>query len=310
MAKEKICGIYCIENIINHKKYIGQSQNVFRRMYNHKNLLRNNKHHNAYLQNSWNKYGEKSFIFYLIEVCDMSNIDDLERYYISKFNTTDSSKGYNLESGGNIGKKHSLKTIEKLLEIHKNEKIPVYCIELDKTFDGLIDASKEFNISYNAIKRCCAEKCGTCCGYHWLYLSDKTDDNINKALNKNVSLKKPVYCFELDTVFESEFDARQKTGAKNIDGCCKKSQGKKSSGKHPITHKPLHWCYVEDMDTYTFEEDKRKCSPVNCKEIICIETQVKYKSIAEAERLLNICHIRDVCKGRRKTAGGYTFAYV
>ena len=52
MAKEKICGIYCIENIINHKKYIGQSQNVFRRMYNHKNLLRNNKHHNSYLQNS------------------------------------------------------------------------------------------------------------------------------------------------------------------------------------------------------------------------------------------------------------------
>ena len=240
----------------------------------------------------------------------MSNIDDLERYYISKFNTTDSSKGYNLESGGNIGKKHSLKTIEKLLEIHKNEKIPVYCIELDKTFDGLIDASKEFNVSYNAIKRCCAEKRGTCCGYHWLYLSDKTDDNINKALNKNVSLKKPVYCFELDTVFESEFEARQKTGAKHIDSCCNKMQGRKSSGKHPITNKPLHWCYVEDMDTYTFEEDKRKCSPVNCKEIICIETQVKYKSIAEAERLLNICHIRDVCKGRRKTAGGYTFAYV
>ena len=121
MAKEKICGIYCIENIINHKKYIGQSQNVFRRMYNHKNLLRNNKHHNSYLQNSWNKYGEKSFIFYLIEVCDMSNIDDLERYYISKFNTTDSSKGYNLESGGNIGKKHSLKTIEKLLDAFDTE---------------------------------------------------------------------------------------------------------------------------------------------------------------------------------------------
>ena len=63
MAKEKICGIYCIENIINHKKYIGQSQNVFRRMYNHKNLLRNNKHHNSYLQNSWNKYGENLSFF-------------------------------------------------------------------------------------------------------------------------------------------------------------------------------------------------------------------------------------------------------
>lgn len=31
MSEEKICGIYCIENIINGKKYIGQSINIFSR---------------------------------------------------------------------------------------------------------------------------------------------------------------------------------------------------------------------------------------------------------------------------------------
>ena len=31
MAKEKICGIYCIENLVNHKKYIGQSVNIYTR---------------------------------------------------------------------------------------------------------------------------------------------------------------------------------------------------------------------------------------------------------------------------------------
>lgn len=31
MAKEKICGIYRIENLINHKSYIGQSVDIYKR---------------------------------------------------------------------------------------------------------------------------------------------------------------------------------------------------------------------------------------------------------------------------------------
>ena len=66
MAKEKICGIYCIENILNHKKYIGQSIDINNRWYTHKSKLNTNKHHSKYLQRSWNKYGEYFFDFYII----------------------------------------------------------------------------------------------------------------------------------------------------------------------------------------------------------------------------------------------------
>lgn len=311
MAREKIRGIYCIENLVNGKKYIGQSKDVFKRISNHKNLLRKNKHHNNYLQRAWDKYGEENFTFYLLQSCNESDIDKLERYYISLYNTTSETNGYNLESGGNEGKKHSNKTIEKLLEIHQSDKVPVYCIELNKIYDGFIDIEKEFGVSYAAIRKCCVEKRGTCCGYHWLYLSDKTNENIKKTLNSKDLCKKEVYCFELDKIFESESEAENQTGAKHVGCCCKGLYGRNSSGRHPVTNEPLHWCYLDQKDTYQIRTKNRKSNRLkNRKKIICNETQIIYQSIKDAENLLNIHHIGDVCNGNRKSAGGYTFRYV
>lgn len=64
MAKEKLCGIYCIENTVNGKKYIGQSVNIYTRWKQHKNDLNNDAHCNEHLQSAWNCYGEEAFKFY------------------------------------------------------------------------------------------------------------------------------------------------------------------------------------------------------------------------------------------------------
>ena len=60
---KNISGIYKITNNVNGKFYIGSSQNISRRWYDHKRELRIQKHHNKYLQRAWNKYGEENFSF-------------------------------------------------------------------------------------------------------------------------------------------------------------------------------------------------------------------------------------------------------
>ena len=52
------CGIYMILNLINGKRYIGSSIDIYNRLHEHLHNLKNNKSHNNHLQNSWNKYGE------------------------------------------------------------------------------------------------------------------------------------------------------------------------------------------------------------------------------------------------------------
>ena len=45
-------GIYCILNILNGKRYIESSKNLYNRLHEHLNLLRNNNSHNNHLQSS------------------------------------------------------------------------------------------------------------------------------------------------------------------------------------------------------------------------------------------------------------------
>jgi group I intron endonuclease len=60
--------IYKIINSVNNKFYVGSTTNQYERFRNHRNRLRNNKHHAKHLQAAWNKYGEKAFVFHVIEI--------------------------------------------------------------------------------------------------------------------------------------------------------------------------------------------------------------------------------------------------
>lgn len=100
MRRNIKAGIYCIENITNNKKYIGQSQNIEDRWCKHKNDLRHGQHNNDHLQNAWNKYGEENFRFFVVEYCEVTELDDKENYYINFYKTLNRDQGYNLKSGG------------------------------------------------------------------------------------------------------------------------------------------------------------------------------------------------------------------
>jgi len=115
MPKEKICGIYCIENIINNKKYIGQGEIVAERWVNHRCSLRNNRHSNVHLQNAWNQYGEENFQFYILEVCESEILDNREKYFISLYQSKNRLFGYNMTDGGLgvVGIEFTIKEIQR-----------------------------------------------------------------------------------------------------------------------------------------------------------------------------------------------------
>lgn len=76
-------GVYKILNTVDNKCYIGGTTMSFqKRMRHHVSLLRIGKHKNPYLQNAWNKYGEESFSFEIIETTEKTEVFKKEQYWI------------------------------------------------------------------------------------------------------------------------------------------------------------------------------------------------------------------------------------
>ncbi|PGW22247.1 MULTISPECIES: GIY-YIG nuclease family protein [Bacillaceae] len=71
--------IYAIRNKIDEKFYVGRTVNLRIRWNTHIQLLKSNKHHIIHLQRTWNKHGEESFEFNLIDIIDTGNkYEDLQ----------------------------------------------------------------------------------------------------------------------------------------------------------------------------------------------------------------------------------------
>ena len=93
-------GIYCIRNVIDNKRYIGQSIHVQIWKYEHFESLRKGTHFNPHLQAAYNLYGSDNFIFEILEECPTDKLSDLEIYWISFFGGYTSDNLYNISPGG------------------------------------------------------------------------------------------------------------------------------------------------------------------------------------------------------------------
>lgn len=98
--------------MVNGRIYIGSAINFPRRIGEHTNLLKRNKRHSKYLQNSWNKYGCDKFIFGLIEqVENPKNLISREQYWIDTLKPE-----YNIcpTAGSRLGSKSTAETKAKI----------------------------------------------------------------------------------------------------------------------------------------------------------------------------------------------------
>ena len=106
-------GIYKIENLINHKVYIGQATNIDRRWADHKRRAFDSLDHSydTHLYRSIRKYGLENFEFSIIELCNVEDLNNREIYWVEYYNSF--FEGYNLTLGGDssVGQKHSKEKI-------------------------------------------------------------------------------------------------------------------------------------------------------------------------------------------------------
>lgn len=116
-----ISGIYKIINKINGKYYVGSSNNLKLRLYNHRMELRGNRHKNKYLQNAWNKCGEKNFDFVIIEITSPENRIAIEQKYLNICNGN-RNISYNIGKSAIApmeGRHHTSEAIEKIIKANK-----------------------------------------------------------------------------------------------------------------------------------------------------------------------------------------------
>lgn len=108
LYNNKKSGIYGIINISTFKIYIGSAVKFNSRCNWHLFALKSNKHHNKYLQRSFNKFGSDFFIFKVIEYIDDKNdLITREQFWIDEFMRNGNC--YNLlpTAMSNLGYKHS-----------------------------------------------------------------------------------------------------------------------------------------------------------------------------------------------------------
>lgn len=103
--------IYQITNTVNGKFYIGSAKNLTRRKATHLRRLKNKTHHSRYLQNAFDKYGESSFVFSVLDTVEDDKVYDIENQYIK-----DLKPDYNMMKDvfSHIGLKRSKETCEKI----------------------------------------------------------------------------------------------------------------------------------------------------------------------------------------------------
>lgn len=86
------CGIYVITDILNGKKYVGQSVDILRRWNQH--ITSRDK---TALYEAMKIDGQRNFIFQIIEECRPEELNTREYFWIEKLNTYE--EGYNTTRG-------------------------------------------------------------------------------------------------------------------------------------------------------------------------------------------------------------------
>jgi group I intron endonuclease len=93
--------IYCITNIINEKKYVGQTVRTLEERWEaHVEFAYTERGRDSYFCRAIRKHGRELFALSILETVDDDKLSEAERRWIKELNTTDHALGYNSTEGG------------------------------------------------------------------------------------------------------------------------------------------------------------------------------------------------------------------
>jgi len=195
----KFAGIYCIEHIESGKKYIGQSQNIYMRIFKHFTNANDEKYSHLHLYCAIRKYKWNSFRFLLLEkIANLTLLNEREQYWMDFYSSYDKKYGYNSRPTAetNRGWKHSeesnrkrsivmkgrIPSVEIMELARKSRIVSVYQFDKNdniiKKWNSISEAESETGINHGNICWCCKGKRKTAGGYKWKY-ANKESENLN-----------------------------------------------------------------------------------------------------------------------------------
>lgn len=112
---KKLCGIYCIENLLDGKCYYGQSSDIRRRFRDHLKHLVKGVHDNSRLQHAFNKYGSEAFEMRIIQLLPIADLNGAEQALLDAY--AGKEHCYNIMRSVEKtfrGRRHSSEALEKM----------------------------------------------------------------------------------------------------------------------------------------------------------------------------------------------------
>lgn len=140
---DNVSAIYCFRNTINNKCYVGQAEQLRKRLLHHINNFKNCRY-DAPLYRVMTKYGLDVFEVEILEIIDglsdrmeiKKKLDEFEIYYIEHLNSY-APNGYNQTHGGDAGITGYKFTEEQRHRLSENRKrqaadgrFTIYCYDI------------------------------------------------------------------------------------------------------------------------------------------------------------------------------------
>ena len=213
--------IYCIENKLNHKKYIGQtSKTISERFNEHKWDAMNRDDDGMAIHRAMKKYGLDNFMIIELEKLSCANkqdlyndLDLLEMSYIERYCTM-VPKGYNVTRGGT--------TKSPLCEKE------VYCFkkngEFVQRFCSIAEAERTLNICHGKISMVLSGSSGrhTAGGFLWSYTNEPPVYEPKHSGSPKLSVAQMTIDGNVIHIFSSALEAASELNLQNtlISACC------------------------------------------------------------------------------------------